>query len=64
MQTQFIHSFKNIYINIRAGYSFDAEPKVVKGRAKYKAEEENESKSQQTFSLLMQDKKVKMMNPV
>ncbi|EAR87043.2 radial spoke 3 protein (macronuclear) [Tetrahymena thermophila SB210] len=49
---------------LQNGYSFDAEPKVVKGRQKYKQEEEIETKSQQTFALLMQDKKVKMMNPV
>ncbi|EGR33838.1 taf9 RNA polymerase tata box binding protein -associated isoform cra_b, putative [Ichthyophthirius multifiliis] len=46
-------------------FCFEAEPRVIKGRGKFqKEQEENSSKSQQTFALLMQDKKVKMMNPV
>ncbi len=48
-----------------ASYTFEAQPKVVKNHSKYKPESAKPSFSPQTtFNKLMQDNRIKAMNPV
>jgi NRPS condensation-like uncharacterized protein len=49
----------------KVSFEFEAEPRVVKSRGKYKINDQQvQSKSQQTFSNLMKDKRIKLLDPV